>query len=172
MQENIFWDKKIEESAVKNILKDEFHPRFIEFSALLLSRTNKTKDVFREYLDKIVFCRNWRRIKNRMRKNNWNDSRIIFWDEVYQVILTKIDIKKLKIPQKKQKPLSKKLKQICDIIRKTRKEKSWTQKQLAKKTGLSQQTISFAENGYLNFSFKTFITLLKALDLEINIQSK
>ncbi|MBL7073256.1 MAG: helix-turn-helix transcriptional regulator [Candidatus Omnitrophica bacterium] len=172
MKKNYFWDTKISNKNVKKILKDEFHPKFISFAALLLSRTNETHKVFAEYLDKIIFCRYWRKIKNKMRKNKWNDTRIIFWEEVYGVLLQKIDIKKVKRAGEKRLPVSEELVQFCNIIRRRRKKIGWTQKELAKKTHLSQQTISFIENGYLNFSFKTLMKIAEVLDLKINIRPK
>ena len=78
------------------ILKDESDPRFVELAALLLSRTGASKEVFNNYLDKARFCRNWRRIKIKMRHNDWNDARINFWDEVYRVVSMGIDKNELK----------------------------------------------------------------------------
>jgi len=172
MAKNYFWDKKISNKNVKKILKDELHPKFISFAALLLSRTNETHRVFAEYLDKIIFCRHWRKIKNKMRKNKWNDTRIIFWEEVYSVLLKQIDITKIKCTREKRLPVSEELVQFCNVIRRKRKKIGWTQKKLAKKTHLSQQTISFIENGYLNFSFKTFMKIADVLDLEIDLKPK
>ena len=78
MKENILWDKKISIEELKNILRDESNHRFIYCAALLLSRTNNRKEVFANYLDKVIFWKNWRKIKREMRKNKWTDKRIYF----------------------------------------------------------------------------------------------
>ena len=102
MQENVFWDKEVDKKGIKNILRHEKHPKFIDFASLLLSRTNNTKIVFTKYLHKITFCRNWNRIKRQMRTNPWNDERIIYWNTVYKVALKNIDKNKLhKLKEKK-----------------------------------------------------------------------
>jgi len=77
--EKILWDKKITPEKIKKILKDESNPRFIEFAALLLSRTNNPKEIFDDWMDKVIFCRNWQKIKRKMRTNKWSDKKIIFY---------------------------------------------------------------------------------------------
>ncbi|MDO8488851.1 MAG: hypothetical protein Q7S42_01895, partial [Candidatus Omnitrophota bacterium] len=88
IEDNItaFWDKNTSIEEVKKILKDEFNPRFIEFSSLLLARANKPKNVFSKYLSKEIFANNWVKIKRRMKQNKWNNARIIFWNEIYKVV--------------------------------------------------------------------------------------
>lgn len=167
MTANIFWDRKITREEVQRILKDESDPRFVEYASLVLSREGKPKEVFNEYLDKIVFLRNWQKIKRRMRKDKWNDSRIIFWNEVYSVLLQDVDKNKLKV--KEAKVLFEPAKQIGEVIKKSRKCNNWRQEDLAKKAGLSQQLISFIENGYLNVSLATLVKILDALNLRISI---
>lgn len=101
MNENIFWDKKINKNEAKKILKDEANTKFIYIAATILSRTNNAKEVFSDYLDKTIFCRNWNRIKQRMRKDKWNDRNIDLWDEIYRVIKKDIEPSKLKSMIKK-----------------------------------------------------------------------
>lgn len=50
------------------------------------------------------------------------------------------------------------------LIKKERKQKKLTQQQLAKKTGLSRDTISKIENGYENYTIISLIEILKSLD--------
>jgi HTH-type transcriptional regulator/antitoxin HipB len=172
MEKNLFWDKKISKEGVRNILRDELNPRFIYFAALLLSRTNNIKEVFPDYLDKITFCRNWRKIKSRMRRNKWSDARINFWDEVYKVTLHTIDREKVQIFKKRNTYTYPDMKEISNILRKTRKDKGWTQQELAKRVDLSQQTISFIENGNFDFSFRSLIKIIGALNLEFSLKPK
>lgn len=50
------------------------------------------------------------------------------------------------------------------LIKKERKQKKLTQQQLAKKTGLSKDTISKIENGNENYTIKSLIEILKSID--------
>lgn len=151
----VFWDKNFNQDEVKKILNDDEDPRFIEIAATLLSRSNEPTEVFTSYINKVVFCNNWRKIKKQMRKNKWNDARIIFWDEVYKVAIQDIDKKELKRSKKRDIDSDPEMKDIGDKVRNARKKLGWTQAELAKRSKLSQQTISFVEKGYTNFSVKT-----------------
>ena len=167
--ENVFWDKKMSQEEIKNILKDESNKEFISFAALLLSRTTDIKSVFLNYLDKITFCNNWRKIKRKMRKDKWNSPNINFWDEVYSVVVEK---DKIQIVHKREELKKPELGNLSDIIKKTRKEQGWTQKELAEKVGLSQQTISLMESGKFNFSVISLIKILSALKLRCELKSR
>ena len=166
---NLFWDLKISLDEVKVILKDPDHPQFAEYAALMLSRTNEMKKIFSEFLDKKVFCINWRRIKSRMRKNKWNDDRIDLWDEVYKVLSKDLGIKE---SRKETTHRHFETYQVGKVIKGERTKKGWNQKELARKAGVSQQLISFLERGSLNFSFETLMKVLSALDLQFVIKSK
>jgi HTH-type transcriptional regulator/antitoxin HipB len=172
MKENIFWDKKISIDDVKNILRDESHPRFIYFASLLLSRTSKIKEVFTDYLDKVMFCKNWRKIKQGMRKNKWADPKINFWEEVYNVVLKEIGSSKKQISPKRVKLKNQELMELGNNIRKARKKMGWTQKRLAENVGLSQQTISFIEKGNFNFSFGSLMKIISALNFRVSLEPK
>lgn len=170
MDNAIFWDKNFKQNEVKKILSDETNPKFVEIAALLLSRTNKPNIIFSKYLNKIAFCNNWRRIKIQMRKNKWNEARIIFWDEVYKVILQDVDKAMLKTSKRRYIHVDSQIKQIGDEIRKARKKKRWTQVELAKMSNLSQQTISFVEKGYTNISVRTLKKITDMVGLRIMIE--
>lgn len=173
MEDNvtIFWDKKINTEEAKKILKDELNPRFIEFSSLLLARTNKPKKVFNNYLSQEAFVRNWAKIKLRMRGNKWNDRRIIFWDEIYRAAKKNTNIKGFR--EFKERPLrvDSEIKTICDQIKDKRRKMGLTQKELAKKSGLSQQAISFVEQGYVNISIRTLKKITDVLSLKIILEA-
>lgn len=166
---NLFWDRKIGLDQVKDILKDPAHPRFVEYAALMLSRTNEIKRVFAEFLDKKVFCINWRRIKAKMRRNKWNDERIILWDEVYKVLSKDLGIKK---SRKETTHRHYETYQVGKVIKETRDKKGWSQKELARRARVSQQLISFMERGSLNFSFETLMKVTSALGLQFAIKPK
>jgi len=173
--ENVFWDKKTSLEEIKSILKDESNKKFVSFAALLLGRTTDIKGVFSTYLDKITFCKNWRKIKRKMRKDKWTSPNINFWDEVYNVFVEEKEIKETKatlIAQERKILKKPELGNLSDIIRKTRKEQRWTQKDLAKNVGLSQQTISLMESGKFNFSVKSLMKILSALKLRFELMPR
>ena len=181
--ENVFWDKKLSLEEIKDILKDKFdkdepdksHKKFISFAALLLDRTTDIKGVFSDYLDKITFCKNWKEIKQKMRKAKRDNPNINFWDEVYNVFVEKSEIKEAKetrIVQERKILKKAELGNLSDIIKKTRKEQGWTQKDLAENVGLSQQTISLMESGKFNFSVKSLMKILSALKLRVELKPR
>ncbi len=161
----IFWDKNYDQDRVKRILSDEKDPKFIALAATLFSRFNEPNEVFRSYINKIAFCNNWRKIKKEMRKNKWSDARIVFWDEVYKVALQDVDKKALNISRKRETDIDPDIKEIGDKIRIARKKRGWTQAELAGRSKLSQQTISFVEKGYTNISVKTLKRITDTLGL-------
>ena len=168
----MFWDKKITKKDAKKVLRDESHPRFVEYAALFISRANDPKIVFNQYIDKKIFCRQWRKIKKRMRANKWSDNKIVFWDEVYKVVSRQFDKDELRIRKEKRAAVDADISLIGKEIREKRKAKGWTQGELAKKAGFSQQTISFVESGYINVSFITLKKIVDALGLRISIIDK
>ncbi|MFH1771669.1 MAG: helix-turn-helix transcriptional regulator [Candidatus Omnitrophota bacterium] len=173
MGENaIFWDKNIKTKELKQILKEENNPKFIEMAAFLLSRTNNPGTVFNNYLSKIRFCRYWNKIKRKMRRDKWGSNRVIFWDEVYKAVLKGIDKNELKGNRQKRTAVSEELRAIGRQIKEKRISAGWTQKQLAGEAKLSQQLVSFLENGYLNISFLTLKRVADVLELEISIQDR
>jgi DNA-binding XRE family transcriptional regulator len=174
MEDNttIFWDKRISTDEARRVLEDELNPRFIELASLLLARTNKPKMVFSSYLTQEAFVMNWAKIKRRMRENRWNDTRIIFWDEIYRAVKKNKNFKGLK--ELKERPLrvDPEIKIICDQIRDVRQKSGLTQIKLAEKSGISQQSISFVEQGYVNISLRTLKKIADALNLKIVLKDK
>lgn len=169
MAADIFWDRKTTKQEAQGILKNDSDPRFTEYASLVLSRVGKPKEVFNTYLDKMIFLKNWRKIKRRMRKDSWNDTRIIFWDEVYNVLSQDIDKSELK---ERREPASEEAKRVGEIIKKARQKKQLSQKELAQAAGMSQQLVSFLENGYFNVSLSTLKKILDVLELEFSITQK
>lgn len=174
MEDNttIFWDKKINTQEVKMILRDEHNSRFIEFASLLLARSNRPKIIFDNYLNKELFVKNWVNIKRRMRDNKWNDARIIFWDEIYKAVRKNIAFRRIRVPRVRPLDIDPEVKIISDKIKDYRNKSGLTQTELAKKSGLSQQSISFIEQGYINISLRTLKKIADALDLRIVLENK
>jgi DNA-binding XRE family transcriptional regulator len=165
---NWLWDRKISEKKVKEILNDPENIEFIDYASLLLSRSNSPSFVFKNYIDPIIFCKNWQKIKRNMKKNRWNESRIIFWNAVYEKIKEKLKKKGIVIKEEK-KEIDPYLKKLGEIIKMVRKEKKLTQKDIAKKLCISQQLFSRIEKGKENITFKFLIKIFSALDKNIKI---
>ena len=67
------------------------------------------------------------------------------------------------------KNLARTSKQIGTIIQRTRKQRGWTQAQLAERAGLRQETISVIESGEKPSKLPSILAVLAALDLEFTI---
>ncbi len=171
MDQNIFWDRKISEAKAAKILGDPGHPQFIGIAALLLSRTNDLRLVFSRYLQKKVFVRQWRRIKIEMRKNHWSDERIDLWGQVQKTLAAKPEFKK-EIQRHKRIERPNEFQIVGQILRDWRVKQSFTQQKLAKKAGISQQTVSHAENGKGDLSLGTLKRIIDVLDLEFSIHPR
>ncbi|ARC88532.1 helix-turn-helix domain-containing protein [Rhodovulum sp. MB263] len=70
------------------------------------------------------------------------------------------------------KQLARTPKDIGHAIREARKAKGFTQKDLAAKSGVWQETISKIENGVASTKLETLFDLFAALDLEIQVQPR
>lgn len=169
MRNDWLWDRKISIEKVKDILKDPDNKRFVEFASLLLSRKNTIKEVFDFYITPLIFCKNWHRIKRQMRKDKWNNPRIEFWQQVYDVLLDKYKKEGIILRQAKKGQNDSLCRDLGNKIRKIRKRKALSQIELAKKIGVSQQIISRIERGYENISIITLKKITDALDAKIDL---
>jgi len=170
MRADWLWDKKISISKAKRILKDIQASEFVPLAALLFARKNEPKVVFKEYIAPLTFCRYWAKIKKRMRQDKWNEPRIIFWQAIYEALVEKFRKKGVDIFIKEKKLIKNKLyAETGKKIAGCRKEQRLSQKNLAKKLGVSQQLISRIESGNENASLETLSNIAKALNRKINI---
>lgn len=62
--------------------------------------------------------------------------------------------------------------QIGSALRRARKKQGMNQSQLGKKSGLRQETISLIENGNSATKLETILSVLSALNLELEISSR
>lgn len=62
--------------------------------------------------------------------------------------------------------------QLSPILKRLRKEKGWSQQDLGNKVGLSQERISVIENHPEKVSLDSLLTVLMALDVEMQIASR
>ncbi len=163
------WDRKVNISEVKSILKNPNSREFVVFASLLLARKNNPREVFKEYLDPLLFCRHWQKIKGRMRKDKWNHERIIFWQEIYNKLKNRYRTQGIVFREKKGEVKGVICEKAGKMIRDIRKEEGLSQKALADKLGVSQQLISRIENGKENISLITLDNILRALGRELKI---
>jgi len=165
------WDRNIPAKEVKNILTDERHPKFTELAALLLARKNTPKEVFKNYLPRDTFFRNWQRIKKKMRQDKWTEDRIIFWQAIHEKLAEifrgeGITIRSIKTIS----PESELFRDVGEQIKKLRKQAGLTQNDLAQKLGVSQQVISRVESGRDNVSLLTIKQVVGALGHKVTVQ--
>ena len=173
MKDNWLWDRKIADSEAKKALKKPGTEPFFTIAALLLSRKNEPNEVFKHYIDPIIFCNNWAGIKRKMRQDKWGDPRIIFWQAIYEKLADRYRKEGMVFRQKlpAREP-------FCEAIGKKiaaiRREQGLSQKELAKKIGVSQQLISRIEKGGENISLSTLTTMARSLNktVEINFAGK
>jgi len=173
MKDNWLWDRNTKDSQAKKALKKPGDAAFFNLAALLLARKNDPKDVFKNYIDPIVFCGNWAGIKRKMRQDKWSEPRIIFWQAIYEKLADRYRKKGMIFRQKApaKEP-------FCEAIGKkiagVRREQGLSQKELAKKMRVSQQLISRVEKGGENISLLTLTTIASSLNrtVEINLFQK
>ena len=163
---NWLWDRKIKEEKVKEVLKNPGNPRFLEFSALLLERSNAPKEVFAGYINPVDFVSNWQGIKKVMRKNNWAQPRIVFWQAVYENVREKLKAKGILEKKKPVYPSDPLLSSIGKKVMHIRKNKNLTQEQLAEKMDVSQQFVSRIERGRENLSVTSLKKTAEALGVK------
>lgn len=172
MKKDWLWDRKINISEARKILKHPDSDRFVLVASLLLARQADPREVFKDYLNPVIFCKNWQRIKRRMSQDKWTSPRIIFWQAIYEKLLDKYRKKGVRFVREKDAGVRD---PVCDAIgreiRRARKEEGLSQGQLAQKAGISQQLISRIEKGRENISLIMLKKISEALgrSAEINL---
>lgn len=170
MKKDWLWDRKINISEARRILKHPDNDKFILIASLLLARKANLREVFKDYLDPALFCKNWQRIKRKMRQDKWGDPRIVFWQAIYEKLLDKFRRKGAQLVRKRDVGVRD---AVCEAIgreiRRVRKEEGLSQERLAQKTGVSQQLISRIEKGKENISLIMLKKISKALSRKVEI---
>lgn len=169
MKENWLWDRKISLSCAKKILKHPAHKKFILLASLLFARKNNPKEVFKEYIDPLLFCECWALIKKRMRKDKWNEPRIIFWQAIYERLLDRYRRRGVSFRKEAPQPKAAICKMLGKQIRAIREKQGLSQKKLAEKMGVSQQLISRIEKGGENTTLITLKNISDALGKKVTI---
>lgn len=172
LKQDWLWDRKITVRGAKVILREPDNKHFLSLASLLLSRKNTPGEVFRDYLKPLVFFQNWNRIKKQMRKNNWNDPRIEFWQAIYENLKEKYRKRGIIIHREPVagKPENEFCKSIADKIKSIRKQKRLTQQTLAKRLKVSQQMISRIEKGRENISLLTLKKIADSMGANLSLE--
>jgi len=169
MNREWLWDRKITTQQVKQILKNPRHREFAQIASLLLARNNEPRQVFNEFLDPLIFCRQWQRLKKRMRRDKWNSQRIAFWESIFEKLKEKYKEEGVSLRQKSGRPRSSVCHKVGGKLHKIRTEKGLSQKELAKKLSISQQIISRIEKWKENVSLITLNKITQALGKNLRI---
>ncbi|MFH1202230.1 MAG: helix-turn-helix transcriptional regulator [Candidatus Omnitrophota bacterium] len=166
------WDRKITPQKAKSILSRPDDAHFLGLASLLLSRKNSPQEVFKNYIKTMDFLQNWQRIKRQMRKDNWNNPRIEFWQAIYETLKKKNKIKMVNIYNGEEltKPKNEFYRTIADKLKMIRKQKGISQGELAKRLKVSQQAISHIEMGRDNASLLTLKKIVDALGAKLDVE--
>jgi DNA-binding XRE family transcriptional regulator len=170
MSKNWLWDRKLNVSEARKILKNPEHKDFISLAALLLARNNEPQVVFREYLEPLIFCKRWAEIKKRMSKDKWQSQRIVFWQTIFEKLKEKYKKQGIPLREKRTEFKDDICREIGQKLREIRQEKGLSQKALAGRLGVSQQLISRIENGKENISLIILKNIVNALDKKVKIE--
>ena len=169
MKDNWLWDRKIGLLKAKSILKDPDERDFILLASLLLSRKNEPKEVFRDYIKPLLFCKYWPAIKKRMRRDKWNEPRIIFWQAIYEKLIDRYRKKGVAFRKETVTVLNPLYAEVGRQISNMRREQGLSQKKMASKLGVSQQLISRIEKGRENISLSTLNNISRALGKKVAV---
>jgi len=159
--EKYFWSfNKKALKEVKKVLKNPEHPKFVSYAFTLLSQCDVPKEVF-SVIKKEHFIEYWPEIRKYWNKTAEAVDFKIWWDTIYYTLL-----QKQKIQQKIEAIPMSTFVEIGKIIKKTRIQKGWTQKDLAERLGLKQPNISLIEKGKVNLTLETLTKIAKVLGID------
>jgi len=169
MKTNWLWDSRLGEGQVKEILKNEGHPKFYIYAEKLFSRVNDPKMAF-SIVDKVTFCKKWAGIKKRMKKDRWLENRVIFWQTIYERIYAGLKESGVKIRSAQDANIPAQRLRLSGQIRDIRLKLGYTQGGIAKKLGVIQQYISKIETGRENMSVDTLTRIADAFNKRLVIE--
>ena len=103
-----------------------------------------------------------------MRQDRWSEPRIIFWQAIYEKLSERFRARGVTF--RKEAPVRE---PACEAVGKRlagiRREKGLSQKELAKKMGVSQQLVSRIEKGSENIALGTIAKIAHALNKKAQI---
>ncbi|MCK5242042.1 helix-turn-helix transcriptional regulator [bacterium] len=156
-----FWD--LSEAALaetEKILRNPAHPKFVRRMVTLLSRCDKSKEIFglinqKQFVEVWPIIRKeWNRIGQAMDFRDW-------WETVYEQVgkIRGADKPIKGVPPPEFQTLGK-------IIQGARRKKGWTQKDLAQQAKMRQPDISAIEKGKKNITQEVRMKLFRVLEVE------
>ncbi len=164
------FDKNLSERQVKKILSNPEDKRFVDIAAILFERNNDIKKVF-TFIKKEDFVRHWMSIKKKMRTNNWNSLRIMYWQRIYRKLFEDFKRQGMEFRGRIQrKPIDELCADLGMKIKQARKKNKQTQSDLARAMNVSQQMVSQIENGYENISLLTLKRIAKSLKVKVKLE--
>lgn len=169
MKINWLWDSRLSEEEVKKVLKDENNPRFNIYLRKLLSRASDPQMVF-NLVERVLFCKRWPVVKKQMQKNKWLDSKVVFWQTIYQRVYKRLKERGIKVRQHEDKEISLDREKVAEQIKDIRIKLGYSQKDLANKLGVVQQYISKIENGRENISIDSLKKIANVLGKKVIIK--
>jgi len=169
MKINWLWDSRLSEAEARKILKEENHPKFDIYAEKLFSRVNDPKIVF-NIVDKVTFCKKWPGIKKRMKKDRWLESKVVFWQTIYERVHERLKMSGIRIREPQEVKIPPERIKIARQIKNTRMKLGYTQKDLAKKLGVIQQYISKIESGHENVSVDSLKRIADAFGKDLVIK--
>lgn len=164
------WGIHKPESEIVRILKKPEHKYFFYYAEILFSRVNNVQYVL-DLIGELTFVKKWSAIKKRMRKDGRNQSKIYFWQTLYERSLKKFHVQGIKIRESKikNKVEDERIK-YAKYFNAARKSKSMSQMEVAEKMGVVQPYISKIETGRENVSLDSLKKISEILDVRINIE--
>lgn len=169
MRINWLWDNRLSEAEVRKILKDENHPKFDIYAEKLFSRVSAPKMVF-NMVDKATFCKKWPSIKKRMRKDRWLESKVVFWQTIYERVHERLKEQGIKLREPQKVKIPPERVKLAQQIKNTRIKLGYTQEDMARKLGVIQQYISKIESGRENVSVDTLKRIADAFGKSLAIK--
>lgn len=169
MKINWLWDSRLSEAEARKILKEENHPKFDIYAEKLFSRVNDPKIVF-NIVDKVTFCKKWPGIKKRMKKDRWLESKVVFWQTIFERVHEGLKMTGIRIREPQEVEIPPERIKIARQIKNTRMKLGYTQKDLAKKLGVIQQYISKIESGHENVSVDSLKRIADAFGKDLVIK--
>ncbi len=169
MRVNWLWDSRLGEGRVREILKNENHPKFDIYAEKLFSRVNEPKMAF-SIVDKVTFCKKWPSIKKRMKKDRWLENRVVFWQTIYERVYERLRKSGIKIRSAQETDIPAQRLKLSQQIRDIRMKLGYTQGGIAKRLGVIQQYVSKIETGRENVSVDTLTRIADAFNKKLVIE--
>lgn len=160
MKTNWLWDTRLSEARVKKILEDENNPRFYIYAEKLFSRVSDPQAAF-GYIPRNVFCRQWPRIQQRIKKDAWIRGRTIAWQKVYDQIADQLGVQNNALPERMN---------VAQQIKDIRIKLGLSQEELAKRLGVIQQFVSKMETGRENLTVDSLKRVADIFGKKLNIR--